>query len=79
MLLSIKPDTDKQHFDSASHQKTEKEEDMELGEADVEEDVVELRKEMKGVHDHISLCTSMTFSELKRDVIIHFMIIINKK
>lgn len=42
---------------------------MKLGGADVEEDVVELRKEIKGVHD----------KKIKRDIIIHFMIIVNKK
>lgn len=45
--MSVKPDTGKPHLDSVSHQKTEREEELTLGGADVEE-VVELRKEMMG-------------------------------
>lgn len=44
--MSVKPDTGKQHLDSVSHQKTEREEELTLGGADVEE-VVELRKETR--------------------------------
>lgn len=83
--MSIKLDnvhcqcTDKQHLDSVSHQKTKRKEDMKLDGADVGEDVGELREQMKGVHDHISLYTCMAFSEVKRDIIMCFMVIINKK
>lgn len=63
-MLSIKPDTDKQHLESGSHQNKEKEEDMKLEEAGVGEDVGELREEMRDVHDHISLYICMTFSEM---------------